>query len=96
MDEPKLTLREDEVKSYLNSRLNKIEGQIKGIKKMLENDAYCMDIIIQADAASAAINSFSKELLSNHIRTCVVNDIKNDDLNSIDELTKVMVKLRNK
>ena len=57
-------------------RLNRVEGQIRGIRKMLENNAYCIDIITQVSAANAALNSFTKELLSEHIKTCVINDIK--------------------
>ncbi len=66
---------EEEYKKLMN-RLNRIEGQIRGLKRMLENDAYCPDILIQAAAANAALNAFNRELLSNHIHTCVVHDIK--------------------
>ncbi len=82
----------EEYKALLN-RLNRVEGQIKGIKKMLENDAYCPDILIQVSAANAALNSFCKELLSNHIHTCVVNDIKDGKEEVIDELCAVLQKL---
>lgn len=82
----------EEYKALMN-RLNRVEGQIKGIRKMLENDAYCPDILIQVSAANAALNSFSKELLSNHIHTCVVNDIKAGKEDVIDELCKVLQKL---
>jgi DNA-binding FrmR family transcriptional regulator len=66
---------EAEFKKLVN-RLNRIEGQIRGIKRMLENDAYCPDILVQAAAVNAAINSFNKELLSSHIHTCVADDIR--------------------
>ena len=66
---------EAEYKKLVN-RLNRIEGQIRGIKRMLENDAYCPDILVQAAAVNAAINSFNKELLSSHIHTCVADDIR--------------------
>lgn len=77
----------------LMNRLNRVEGQIRGIKKMLENDAYCPDILIQVSAANAALNSFSKELLSNHIHTCVVDDIKEGNEEVIDEVCKILQKL---
>ena len=89
----KLKQREtDEIKSLTN-RLNRIEGQIRGIKKMLENDAYCTDILIQSTAVSSALNSFNKELLSNHIHSCVANDIRNGNDDVIDELVKTLQKL---
>ena len=64
---------EAEYKSLIN-RLNRIEGQIRGLKNMLENDAYCTDVLMQTSAVSSALNSFSKALLANHIHTCVVDD----------------------
>ncbi len=82
----------EEYKLLMN-RLNRVEGQIRGIKKMLENNAYCPDILIQVSAANAALNSFSKELLSNHIHTCVVEDIKAGNEEVIDELCKTLQKL---
>lgn len=83
---------DDEFKSLMN-RLNRIEGQIRGIKGMLENDAYCTDIITQVAAASAALNSFNKELLSNHIKTCVIDDIKADKTDTVDDLLNTIQKL---
>ena len=83
---------EKEYKDLLN-RLNRIEGQIRGIKKMLETDAYCTDILVQVSAANAALNSFNKVLLSNHIRTCVAEDIKNGKEETVDELVSVLQKL---
>lgn len=83
---------EKEFKDLIN-RLNRIEGQVRGIKNMVENDCYCPDIITQVSAVSAALNSFNKELLSNHIRTCVVEHINNEDTDSITELVKLMHKL---
>lgn len=81
-----------EYKSLMN-RLNRIEGQVRGIKKMVENNAYCPDILIQVSAINAAFNAFNKELLSNHLKSCVINDIKagNDDV--IDELVATLHKL---
>lgn len=58
-------------------RLNRIEGQVRGVRKMVESDAYCTDILVQVSAVSAALNAFSRELLGQHIRTCVAEDIKN-------------------
>ena len=83
---------EKEYKDLLN-RLSRIEGQIRGIKKMVENDAYCTDILVQVSAANAALNSFNKVLLSNHIRTCVANDIREGKEESIDELVTTLQKL---
>jgi len=81
-----------EYKSLMN-RLNRIEGQIRGIKKMVENNAYCTDIITQAAAASSALNSFNRELLSNHIRTCVEQDIKDGKYETVDDLISTLQKL---
>ncbi len=81
-----------EVKSLTN-RLNRIEGQISGIKKMVENDAYCTDILIQVSAATAALNAFNKELLANHIKTCVTEHIKQGDESVVDELVQTLQKL---
>ena len=77
----------------LITRLNRIEGQIRGIKKMVENEAYCTDILVQVSAANAALNSFNKVLLSNHIRTCVANDIREGKEETIDELVTTLQKL---
>lgn len=83
---------EQQVKKLIN-RLNRIEGQVKGIKKMLENDAYCPDIMIQVSSINAALNSFNKELLSAHIHSCVVDDIKNGDYGTVDELVDLLNKI---
>ena len=83
---------ETEYKSLMN-RLNRIEGQVRGIKKMLENDAYCTDILTQVSAVAAALNSFNKELLSNHIHTCVAENIKSGNDEVIDELVTTLQKL---
>ena len=83
---------EAEYKKLVN-RLNRIEGQIRGIKRMLENDAYCPDILVQAAAVNAAINSFNKELLSSHIHTCVADDIREGKDEVIDELMDTLQKL---
>ena len=85
--------RSDEEYKCLMNRLNRIEGQIKGVKKMLDEDAYCPDILIQVSAINAALNSFSKVLLCNHIHTCVADDIRNGKDEVIDELCAVLQKL---
>ena len=82
----------EEYKKLMN-RLNRIEGQIRGLKRMLENDAYCPDILIQAAAANAALNEFNRELLSNHIHTCVVKDIKEGREGTVEELVDTIQKM---
>ena len=83
---------EEEYKS-LSHRLNRIEGQIRGIRGMVERSAYCPDILIQSAAVTAAMNAFNRELLSNHIRTCVVKDIQAGNEEVIDELVTTLQKL---
>ena len=83
---------EKEYKDLIN-RLSRIEGQVRGLKKMVENNAYCTDILVQSSAVSAAINSFNKVLLSNHIRTCVVDDIRDGKDEVIDDLLDTLQKL---
>lgn len=84
---------EKEVKSLLN-RLSRIEGQVRGIKKMVESETYCTDILTQVSAIQSALNAFNKELLSNHIKTCVVTEIKNGNEDEvIDELLVTLKKL---
>lgn len=85
--------RSPEEYKKLIHRLNRIEGQIRGIKGMVENNAYCPDILIQSAAVNAAINAFNKELLANHIRTCVTDDIRNGKDEAIDELVVTLQKL---
>ena len=82
----------EEYKSLIN-RLNRIEGQVRGIKGMVEKNAYCTDILIQVAAVNAALNSFNRELLENHIRTCVADDIRNGKDETIDELVATLQKL---
>lgn len=74
-------------------RLNRIEGQIRGIKGMVEADAYCPDILIQVSAVNAALNSFNKVLLANHIKTCVTQDIRDGKEETVDELVDVLKRL---
>ena len=82
---------EEEYKGLMH-RLNRIEGQIRGIKGMLDKSAYCLDILAQVAAANAALNAFGRELLSNHIRTCVAEDIRAGKEDSIDELLATLQK----
>ena len=83
---------EKEYKDLLN-RLSRIEGQIRGIKGMVEKDAYCPDILVQVAAANAALNSFNRVLLANHIRTCVAQDIREGKEETVDELVATLQKL---
>ncbi|MGN0432196.1 MAG: metal-sensing transcriptional repressor [Lachnospiraceae bacterium] len=83
---------EKEYKDLIH-RLNRIEGQIRGIRGMVEKDAYCTDILIQVAAVNAALNSFNKELLSSHIKTCVTQDIKAGKEETVDELLQILQKL---
>lgn len=83
---------EEERRSLIN-RLSRIEGQVRGLKDMLQRDAYCPDILVQVSAVNAALNSFSKELLSSHIRTCVADGIRQGDEDVIDELVTVLQKV---
>lgn len=82
----------EEYKKLMN-RLNRIEGQIRGIKGMVEKNAYCPEILIQVAAVNAALNAFNKELLASHIRTCVANDIREGKDETIDELLSTLQKL---
>ena len=83
--------KDKELKSLVN-RLNRIEGQICGIKKMLEANRYCPDILMQVSSVQSALNSFNKELLSSHIKSCVVDDIKEGNEEAVDELCELLKK----
>ena len=85
--------RSDEEYKALINRLSRIEGQVRGIRKMVETDAYCVDILTQVSAIQAALNAFNRELLANHIRTCVIDDIKNGKDETVDELVQTLQKL---
>lgn len=82
----------DERKKLIN-RLSRIEGQIRGIRAMVENDAYCNDILTQSAAVNAAVNAFNRELISRHLRTCVARDLREGHDEVIDELTSTIAKL---
>ena len=85
--------RADQEFKTLIHRLNRIEGQVRGIRKMVENEAYCVDILTQVSAIQSALNAFSKELLGNHIKTCVADGIRADDDQVIDELVGIVQRL---
>ena len=89
----KTTQRSEEEIRRLVNRLSRIEGQIRGIKGMLEKDSYCVDILTQSAAVSAAMNAFNRELLSDHIHSCVVRDIRSGDDAVVDELVGLIHKL---
>ena len=83
---------EKEYKDLIH-RLNRIEGQIRGIRGMVEKNAYCTDILVQVAAANTALNSFNKVLLANHIKTCVTRDIREGKEETVDELVETLQKL---
>lgn len=89
----KTTERGEEDKRALITRLNRIEGQIRGIRGMIESDSYCTDVLMQSAAASAAIHAFNRDLIANHIRGCVVRDIREGKEEVIDELVATLQKL---
>lgn len=89
----KTKVRDQEEAKRLIHRLSRIEGQIRGIRGMVEKNAYCTDILTQVAAANAALNAFSKELLAEHIRTCVAQDIRDGKEETIDELVATLQKL---
>ncbi len=85
--------RSEEEYRRLCNRLSRIEGQIRGIRGMLEKEAYCIDILSQTAAANAALNAFSRELLAQHLRTCVARDLRAGDDGTVDELVSALQKL---
>lgn len=85
--------RSEKEQRNLITRLNRIEGQIRGIRGMVERDAYCTDVLTQVAAASAALNSFTKVLLASHIKTCVANDIREGKDETVDELVATLQRL---
>lgn len=89
----KTTVRDPEEVRKLMNRLSRMEGQIRGIRNMLENDAYCNDILIQSAAVTAAMNAFNRELIASHLRTCVVRDLREGNEEVIDELVVTLQKL---
>ena len=84
--EKKTTKRNEETKKQLTNRLNRIEGQIRGIKKMIEEDRYCNDVLIQLSAVESSVKSLSNQVLENYLLTCISNEIEKGNLEVIDEL----------
>ena len=89
----KQTIRTQEEKTKLIHRLNRIEGQIRGLRRMIEGDAYCNDVLTQSAAARAALDGFNRDLLARHIRTCVARDLRAGDDAAIDELVATVRRL---
>ena len=89
----KTRVRSEEELKKLTNRLSCIEGQVRGLREMLERDVYCIDVLVQVSAVNAALNSFSKELLSEHLRTCVADNLRQGNDEVIDELVEVFRKL---
>ena len=85
--------RDDKEKKDLMNRLKRIEGQVRGVEGMLENDAYCTDILVQVSAITSALNSFNKVLLANHMKSCVADNIRKGNDEIIDELVVTLQKL---
>ena len=86
-------VRDGAEQRQLLNRLNRIEGQIRGVKKMLEEDAYCIDILNQVSAANCALNSFTKVLLAAHLKSCVAEDVREGNTEKLDELVRTLQKL---
>ena len=89
----KKTERSADERRRLMNRLKRIEGQIRGLQRMLEQDAYCADIIIQSTAVGAALNAFNRELLNRHLHTCVLHDVLEGDAGAMDELAELVSRL---
>ena len=89
----KSRVRSEEEMRRLCNRLSRIEGQVRGLREMLQKDVYCVDILTQVSAVNAALNSFSKELLSEHLRTCVAENLREGNDGVVDELVAVLQKL---
>ena len=89
----KRKVRNEEEYRTLKNRLSRIEGQVRGIGKMLDESAYCIDILTQVSAVQAAISAFARELLGSHIRECVTEDIKSGKSETVDELLETISRL---
>ena len=89
----KKTLRTQQEQKKLLNRLSRIEGQIRGIKNMVETDSYCNDILVQSGAVTAAMNAFNRELIAAHMKTCVAKDLREGHDEVIEELTQTLQKL---
>lgn len=89
----KTTRRSEDERKKLINRLSRIEGQVRGIRGMLENDAYCTDILMQSAAVNSAVNAFNRELIAGHMRHCVARDLREGKDEVIDELVLTLQKL---
>ena len=89
----KTKMRSEEEKRALVNRLSRIEGQVRGLRRMVEEGDYCIDVLVQASAVSSALAAFSRELLASHIHTCVIDDIKCGREETVDELCDMLYKL---
>ena len=85
----KKTKRSANEKKLITNRLNRISGQVNGVKKMIDNDAYCNDVLIQLSAIENSVKSLSTHILENHLYTCVPRDLENGDLDTVDELVSL-------
>lgn len=85
--------RDEKEKKALMTRLSRIEGQVRGVRAMVDDDRYCVDIVTQVSAIQAALNGFNKELLARHIKTCVAKDIKKGNEQAVDELCELLKKM---
>lgn len=89
MEKTKYTYRTNDVKKKIGNRLNRIEGQIKGIKKMIEDDRYCDDVLIQLSAVDRSIKSLARTILENHMYTCIASSLEQGNLEVIDEVIQL-------
>ena len=85
----KFTKRSESEKKIINNRLNRIEGQVRGVKKMIEEDRYCDDVLIQLSAIDKSVKSLANHILENHMQTCVLNDLENGNYEIIDEVVNL-------
>ena len=85
----KKTVRSDAEKKIINNRLNRIEGQVRGVKKMIEEDRYCDDVLIQLSAIDKSVKSLANHILENHMQTCVLNDLENGKYEIIDQVVNL-------
>ena len=95
MNKIKKTHRSAETKKNLINRLNRINGQVNGVKKMIEEDSYCNDILIQLSAIKSSVQSLSNELLDSHLRTCITKDLQKGNLDTVDEVVNLFKKFNN-
>ncbi|MDE5830421.1 MAG: metal-sensing transcriptional repressor [Clostridia bacterium] len=93
-NEKKTTKRNEEEKKKITKRLNIIEGQVRGIKQMIEDDRYCGDVLVQIAAVNKSLESLGNNILANHLKTCVVRDIQNGNLDILEEVMKLIEKLQ--